>query len=105
LAERGRQRLDRLPRDTRIRLHMALLKIAVHASVAVPDARNIHDEISRMTREAQEAGLAAEVATGFYLLSFRHHQDGNYAAAHDDTLRAAEAGRTDDAATAARALG
>ena len=44
---------------------MALLKIAVHASIAVPGARNIDGEISRMTREAQEAGLSAEAATGF----------------------------------------
>jgi DNA-binding SARP family transcriptional activator/tetratricopeptide (TPR) repeat protein len=105
LAERGMQRLTNLPKGTRIRLHMALLTIAVHASVAVPDARNVDGEISRMTFEAQEAGLAAEVATGFYLLSFRHHQDGNYAAAHDDTLRAVEASPTDDPAAAARALG
>lgn len=105
LAERGTQRVGTLPHAVRIRLHMALLKIAVHASVAVPDARDIDGEISRLTLEAQEAGLAAEVAAGFYLLSFRHHQDGNYAAAHDDTLRAAEAGRGQDAATAARALG
>jgi len=105
LAERGMLRLGNLPKRTRIRLNMALLKIAVHASVAVPDARNVDGEISRVTLEAQEAGLAAEIATGFYLLSFRHHQDGNYAAAHDDTLRAADAGRTEDPATTARTLG
>ena len=105
LAEHGMRRLSSLSKATRLRLHMALLKIAVHASVAVPEARIVDDEISRVTLEARDAGLAAEVATGFSLLSFRHHQDGNYAAAHDDTLRAAEAGRTDDPATAARTLG
>jgi hypothetical protein len=60
----------------------------------VPDARNVDGEVSRVLAEAQEAGLVPEVATGFHLLSFRHHQDGNYAAAHDETLRAAEASRT-----------
>jgi predicted ATPase/DNA-binding SARP family transcriptional activator len=105
LAERGMEHADRLARDPRIHLHMALLRIAVHASVAVAGARNREAEISRLTREAQDAGLAADAATGFYLLSFRHHVDGDYAAAHADTLRAAEAGRGGDAATAARALG
>src|SRR5262249_21593506 len=105
LATRGRQRLDRLPPAMRIRLHMALLKIAVEASVAVPDARNIEGEISQVTLEAQRAGLSSEVATGFHLLSFRHHQNGNYAAAHEEPLRAAEAGRQQDPATVARSLG
>ena len=105
LAERGMDHIGRLARDRRIHLHMALLRIAVHASVAVSGARNLETEISRVTLEAQDAGLAADVATGFYLLSFRHHVDGDYAAAHADTLRAAEAGRSGDAATAARALG
>ena len=84
---------------------MELLKIAVHASVAVADARSLDLEITRLTTTAQQAGLIADAATGFYLLSFRHHQDGNYAAAHEDTLRAAEAGRRGDAATTAQALG
>ena len=58
-----------------------------------------------MILDAQHAGLSAEVAVGFNLLSFRHHQDGNYAAAHEDTLRAAEAGRQQDPATVAKSLG
>jgi tetratricopeptide (TPR) repeat protein len=84
---------------------MALLNIAMHAGAAVPGARSLTSELSRLTLEAQDAGLAPEVATGFYLLSFHHHIHGDYAAAYDDTLKAAEAGRTGDAATAARALG
>jgi hypothetical protein len=105
LAMRGRQRLDGLPPATRIRLHMALLKIGVHAGIAVPDARKLDHEIAQQILEAQHAGLLAEVAAGFFLLSFRHRQDGNYAAAHEDTLRSAEAGREQDPATAARTLG
>jgi DNA-binding SARP family transcriptional activator/tetratricopeptide (TPR) repeat protein len=105
IAERGMRHLGDLPTSTRIRLHMALLKVAVHASVAVPDARGVGGEVARVTVEAQNAGLAQEAATGLYLLSFRHHQEGDYAAAHDETLRAAEAARTDDPAAAARALG
>ena len=105
LAERGRRHVEALPLPLRIHLQMALLKIVVHASVAVADARSLDPEITRVTAAAQQAGLTAEVATGFYLLSFRHHQDGNYAAAHQDTLRAAEAGRAGDAAATAQALG
>jgi predicted ATPase len=104
LAEHGMRHAAQLPRDTRIRLHMALLKVAVHASIGAPGARSLDEDVSRLTIEAQDAGLAAEVATGYYLLSFRHHVDGNFAAAHDDTLRAAEAGRQEDSAVAARTL-
>ena len=105
LAERGMQQLDSLPRETRIPLHMALLRIAVHASVGAPRERNLEAEVMRLTAEAEEAGLAAEVSTGFHLLSLRHHRKGDYAAAHEETLRSAEASRGADALTTARALG
>jgi tetratricopeptide (TPR) repeat protein len=104
LAAHGMRHLAGMPRDARIRLHMALLKIAVHASVGVPGARSLDEDVSRLTAEAEDAGLAAEAAAGYHLLSFRHHVDGNYTAAHDDTLRAAEAARREDPATAARTL-
>ncbi len=105
LAERALRELDTLPHHTRIQLEMSLLKVAVHAGAIVPGARDLTAEVSRVTLEAQQAGLAPEVVTGFSLLSFRHHRDGKYDAAHDDTLRAAEAGRHEDPATAARTLG
>src|SRR5262249_9563026 len=104
LVARGRERLHALSAGARMRQHLALLRIAVHASVAIPDARALDGEIAQLTVEAERAGLRAEAAAVYSLLSFRHHYDGNYAAAHDDTLRAVEAGRTAEPAAAARAL-
>ena len=104
LANRALQGIRVLALPLRSQLRLELLKIAVHASIAVAGGRNLDSEISQAIVEAQQTGLAAEVAAGFHLLSFLHHHDGNYVAAHDETLRAAEAGRTADPITAARAL-
>src|SRR5262249_31368819 len=72
--------------------------------IGVPRPRDPHREISRAIVEAQHAGLASQVAAGFYLLSVLHQVSGNYAAAQDHTLRSAEAARAADPATAARTL-
>src|SRR5439155_98200 len=105
LAQRGLPLVAGLPRETRLRLHMALLKLAVYAGKTGRSLPDLDVELARVTREAQEAGLAAEVATGFYLLSFLHHRVGDFSAAHQDTLQGADAARSADPATAARAFG
>jgi DNA-binding SARP family transcriptional activator/tetratricopeptide (TPR) repeat protein len=105
LAQRGFPLVAGLPRETRLRLHMALLKLAIHADNTGRRLPDLDIELARVIREAREAGLAAEVATGFDLLSFLHHSVGDFSAALQDTLEGAEAARSADPATAARAFG
>ncbi len=104
LARRGIRLVQGLPRDVRLRLHVELLRIYVHSGVGREEVRELEAEVSRLTLEAQDAGLHALVQTGFYLNSFLHYHGGDFALAHEATLRAAEAGRAADPATAARAL-
>jgi DNA-binding SARP family transcriptional activator/tetratricopeptide (TPR) repeat protein len=104
LAERGIRQVQGLPRETRLRLHLELLKVYVHSGAGRDKVRDLEAEVSRLTLEAQDAGMHALVQTGFYLNSFLHYHGGDFAQAHQATLRAAEAGRSADPATAARAL-
>lgn len=104
LAERGLREVAGLPREARLQLHMALLGIFIHAGAARDRVREIEGELSRIALEAQEAGLFQVVQTGFYLTSFLHYYGGQHALAHEATLRAAEAGRSADPATTARAV-
>jgi tetratricopeptide (TPR) repeat protein len=83
---------------------MALLKILIHGGAGRDRLRELEAEISRLAVEAEEAGLFAVVQTGFYLCSFLHYHGGDFALAHEDTLRAVEAGRSADPATTAHAL-
>jgi tetratricopeptide (TPR) repeat protein len=84
---------------------MALLKLAIRADNTGRSLPDLDIELARVIKEARVAGLAAEVATGFDLLSFLHHSVGDFSAALQDTLEGAEAARSADPATAARAFG
>jgi DNA-binding SARP family transcriptional activator/tetratricopeptide (TPR) repeat protein len=104
LAERGLPLVAGLPRVTRLRLHMGLLRLATLAGEKGRTLPGLETDLVSVTTEARDAGLAAEVATGFYLLSFLHHSVGNFSAALQDTLKGAELARSADPATAARAF-
>jgi DNA-binding SARP family transcriptional activator len=104
LAERGIRHARRLRQETGLPIQMELLKVYVHSGAGRRRVQELEGELSRVITSCQEAGLHAQVQTGFYLSSFLHYHDGAYALAREDTLRAAEAGRAADPATAARAL-
>jgi len=104
LAHRGLPLVTGLPRDIRLPLQMALLKLAIHAGETGRSLPNLDVDLAVVIREARDVGLAAEVATGFYLLSFLHHTVGDFSAALQDTLKGAEECRSADPATAARAF-
>jgi DNA-binding SARP family transcriptional activator len=88
LANRGRQRLDRLDRTVRIPLHMTLLRLSIESGIWRTCARELESELSRTILEAQSAGLPAEVASGWELLSEMHEEEGDYTGAHDSIQRA-----------------
>lgn len=105
VAVRALRHTGSLPRDSRVRIEMALLKIAVHADVAGRRAGELATDVTRAILAAQDAGCATVVATGFYLLSFMQHSRGDFSSALESTLRAAEAGRSADPLSRAHALG
>jgi DNA-binding SARP family transcriptional activator len=103
-ARRGLRHLTGMePGPDRARLHIALLKVQVLAS---PGSRllrwpNLLGELSNAVAAAELLDLKADAATGYYLLSVLHQDQGDAARAQATTLRAAEAGRDAGSATAA----
>ena len=94
LANRGRQRLDHLDRTIRIPLHMTLLRLSVESGTWRTCARELEGELSRTVLEAQSAGLAAEVANGWELLSEMHEEEGHYARAQASLAMSEEIARS-----------
>ena len=104
VAERALPFVRHLPRDRRLCLHVNLLKIYVHSSLGRRHAPELERELASLVAQAEEVGLHAEVQTGLYLLSVLSEEGGNFAAAETHSLRAVEATRDADPATAVRAL-
>jgi len=104
LANRGRQRLDRLDRNVRIPLHMTLLRLSVESGLWRTCARELESELSRTILEAQSAGLAADAAGGWELLSEMHEEEGNYARAQDSLAMSEQTSRNADPETRARTM-
>ena len=101
-AERGLRHLSDLRSDTdQARLHIALLKVQILAS---PGSRlrrwpSLMSELLDAVAAAEADGFEAEAATGYYLLSVLHQDEGDAVEAQATTLRAAEVSRHADTAT------
>jgi DNA-binding SARP family transcriptional activator len=107
LALRGLHHLTRMaPGPERASVHIALLKTQVLASSGSRQRRwpGLLGALSDATAAAEAEDLTGAAATGYYLLSVLHQDEGEIAQAQATTLRAAEAGRNGDAATAAAQL-
>jgi DNA-binding SARP family transcriptional activator len=104
LADRGRQRLDRLAPQIRIPLHLGLLRLSVEAGMWRTCARELESELTRAVAEAQSVGLSAEVARGWELLSEVHEELGDFRKAQKSIVLSERASRDTDPATRARAI-
>jgi DNA-binding SARP family transcriptional activator/tetratricopeptide (TPR) repeat protein len=115
MVTRAHAHLRHLPRDDRIRYHLALLRLQLLAHTTgstIPGSyRDLPDrdlvleaELARLVHEAQLAGLHAEAAAGLSALSLLHHDSGDYDRTRDETVRAAAAARGANEATAAQQL-
>jgi hypothetical protein len=104
LADRARQRLDRLPTEVRIPLHIGLLRLSIESGAWKLCPREIESELTRTLLEAQSAGLSGEVAAGWALLSELHEEGGNAASAKRSIVLSEQASRDADPETKARAI-
>lgn len=107
LALRGMHHLSRVkPGKNRAALHIVLLQIQVLASSGTRLRRwpTLPAELREAVAAAQAADLAAEAATGYFLLSVVHQDEGRTAEAREINLRAAAAGRHADILTAVAQL-
>src|SRR5262249_48965256 len=89
VVTRAHAHLRRLPRDERIRHHLALLRLQLLAHTTgstIPDTKRylpdrdleLEAELARLVHEAQITGLHAEAAAGLSTLSLLHHDSGDY---------------------------
>lgn len=104
LADRGRQRLDRLPTNVRVPLHIGLLRLSIESGAWRVCSREIESELTRTVLEAQSAGLKGEVTAGWELLSELHEEVGNTSSAQQSIVLAEQASRDTDPETKARAI-
>jgi tetratricopeptide (TPR) repeat protein len=106
-AERGLRHLADLRSGADwARLRITLLKVQILASPGNRLQRwpNLVRELLDAIAAAEEAGLKADLATGYYLLSVLHQDEGDTAEAQAMTLRAAEISRNSGTSTAAAQL-
>jgi DNA-binding SARP family transcriptional activator len=106
-AQRGMRHLAYMESGLdRARLQVHLLTIQVLASSGSRLRRwpDLLADLSNAAATAELSDLTAEAATAYYLLSVLHQDEGDIAESAATSLRAAEAGRSADATTAAAQL-
>ena len=106
-AERALRSLAEIPAGPEhIRLQMALLDVRIHATMGpqAPRLPSLEAELKLVTQAAAAAGLHAEAANGFVLLSFLAQQSDALSKARDATLLATKYGRAADDTTRCQQL-
>jgi tetratricopeptide (TPR) repeat protein len=97
LVARGLAHARQLPRDARVRLEIAFLgKQARNPLSRRLRAQEIGTALSRVVREAQDAGLELEAAQGLYARSIVEYTEGKLEAAYETTVEAASRHRASD---------
>lgn len=110
LARRGIEHARTLDGPERVRLHMALLRVAVGARIPPGRAAELDEELRALIARARSLGLVAEEAVGYGLLSTLNYEHEDFGRVHETSIRAAETlqdGEVDplsDPAVAARTL-
>jgi DNA-binding SARP family transcriptional activator len=104
MAGLGLEHARRLEGARRVRLEIGLLKLRVLGAPPGRRRSGLEGELQAAIDEAGRLGLQAEASAGLSALSILHQEEGDFARAKEDSLRAAEAGRTADPATSAGQL-
>jgi DNA-binding SARP family transcriptional activator len=102
LARRGERLVSGLPRPERLRLHIELLGVEILARPTGQRARDIDVAMLRALTEAEETGLNADAARGYYLRSVMQFRDGDPVGAAETSWRGVAAGGAADPLTSAR---
>jgi len=106
LAQQALPLLPALPRKERLRAHLELLQVCLHADRREERLQRVARELSGLVLEAEASGLADVVADGLHALSLAHYFREDEQSALKGSLRSAEIARTEpDPLLRARALG
>ena len=97
--------LPALPRTERLRAHLALLRVCVHADRRPEQLERVAQEVSRLVLEAEASGLGDVITEGLHVLSQAHYFRADDQLALQGSLRGAEAARSEhDPLVRAKAL-
>lgn len=111
LSRRGIEHARALDGPERVRLQMALLRVAVAAGSPPVRAAELDEQIRALIADARSLGLVDEEALGYGLLSVLSYEHDEFSRVHETSVRAAEALRdgeedpVSDPGVTARALG
>ena len=105
IARQALPLLGALPRAERLRAHLALLRVCVHADRRPERLEKVAQEVSRLVLEAEASGLSDVITEGLHVLSQAHYFRADDQGALAGSLRGAEAARSEaDPLVRARAL-
>ncbi|HEX7049729.1 MAG TPA: AAA family ATPase [Longimicrobiales bacterium] len=104
LIARGIRHAEDLPPAVRIELQLELFGLYVEPAMREHRPADLEDELTRLTAEAQAAGLPAEVHRGLLHVCHLFFHSGDFTGALDRSRRAEQAGRAADPATVVRAI-
>jgi DNA-binding SARP family transcriptional activator len=104
LAKRGLQLVGRLERKSRIQHHVSLLVVLLNSGRPTRELARDANEMTRLVMEAQDAGLPADAARGFFYLSMIDYVGEKPDAVRRNLQRAVDAARGAGTATETRHL-
>jgi DNA-binding SARP family transcriptional activator len=104
LAKRGLPHVARLPRRERVSHHISLLAVLLRARGANARVPHFASDLTRLVMEAQDLGMHADAARGFFSLSMANYLGEKFDDAQTFVHRAVDAARDADPATRARQL-
>ena len=106
-AQRGLHHLARMeagPDRTQLQVHLLNIQVLASSGSRLRRWPNLLTELSKAAVAAKSWDLITEATTAYYLLSVLHQDGGDVTQSAATSLRAAEVGRSADAATAAAQL-
>jgi DNA-binding SARP family transcriptional activator len=104
LASAGLEHAATLPRDARLPLQLALLRVKVVSTPWRGERQTLGADLSRIITEAQDAGLHAAASNGLQALSVLQREAGDLDGAHESTLRAVDVVRQAEPMAKARQM-
>jgi DNA-binding SARP family transcriptional activator len=104
VAQRGIEHCQRLDTQTRIQLHLKLLRVWAFSGVTGNLAAQLEADVQQLIHEAENLGLADDTAIGLEAMAAMYFNQSDFANMHPHLLRSIEVSRVASPAAAARLL-
>lgn len=104
VAQRGIEHCQRLDTQTRIQLHLKLLRVWAFSGVTGNLATQLEADVQQLIHEAENLGLTDDTAIGLEAIAAMYFNQSDFANMHPHLLRSIEVSRVASPAAAARLL-